>query len=285
MDEKIHRNVTPLTVLQRSEIDNADDVSQQCSLAKRSCILLVTRGSRLSEPVMDYAVNVADRMKCKILVTYVNTLPLFGNGDVYHKQFATAIGQNAAEFKEKAVVRGVDFEYVQESGKISKIISRLCHIIKRIEFVLIDQGIKIEEAAFGSPVPVFNIVCTDSRTGEIIENRQANKKIQEEKRIVLKKRKGYWMKTLVYGIITGVFYATVFNNLETVTHYFTLGGRYALLTTAAVSVFAYVHISFLRNFWLALGVKDSNITVAEKVEEAESVNKRSDAKPRTQAGA
>ncbi len=77
MDEKIHRNVTPLTVLHRSEIDDADDVSQQCSLAKQSCILLVTRGSRLAEPVMDYAVNVADRMKCKILATYVNTLAAF----------------------------------------------------------------------------------------------------------------------------------------------------------------------------------------------------------------
>ncbi len=82
--------------------------------------------------------------------------------------------------KRRPSVRGVDFEYVQESGKISKIISRLCRIVKRIEFVLIDQGIKIEEAAFGSPVPVFNIVCTDSRTGEMIENRQANKNYRKK---------------------------------------------------------------------------------------------------------
>lgn len=181
MDEKIHRNVTPITVLQRSRIVDTDNVSQPCILAKQSCILLVTRGSRLAEPVMDYAVNVADRMKCKILASYVNTLPLFGNGDVSHRQFASAIEQNAIEFREKAIARGVDFEYVQESGKISKIISRLCRIVKRIEFVLIDQGIKIEEAAFGSPVPVFNIVCTDTRTGEMVENRPANKKLSEER--------------------------------------------------------------------------------------------------------
>ncbi len=200
MDQKIHRNVTPLTVLHKSKIDHADDFSQQCSLAKQSCILLVTRGSRLAEPVMDYAVNVADRMKCKILATYVNTSPLFGNGDLYHKQFASAIEQNAIEFKEKAVVRGVDFEYVQESGKISKIISRLCRIVKRIEFVLIDQGIKIEEAAFGSPVPVFNIVCTDSRTGEMIDNREANKKLLEERHTASANKKSYWMKTLVNNL-------------------------------------------------------------------------------------
>lgn len=285
MDEKIHRNVTPLTVLHRSKVDDADDVLQQCSLAKQSSILLVTRGSRLAEPVMDYAVNVADRMKCKILATYVNTLPLFGNSDVSHKQFAAAIEQNAAEFKEKAVVRGVDFEYVQESGKISKIISRLCRIIKRIEFVLIDEGIKIEEAAFGSPVPVFNIVCTDSRTGKIIEDRQANKRIQKEKRITSKNTKRYWMKTLAFGIIAGGFYAAVFTNVKTIIQYCTKGGVYALLPVAAVVVFSFVHIRFFRNFWLALGVKDSKATVLEKAKETKSVDKRSETKPRGQAGA
>lgn len=284
MDEKIHRNVTPLTVLHRSKIDDSDNVSQQRSLAKQSCILLVTRGSRLAEPVMDYAVNVADRMKCKILATYVNTLPLFGNGDVYHKQFASAIEQNAAEFKEKAVVRGVDFEYVQESGKISKIISRLCRIVKRIEFVLIDQGIKIEEAAFGSPVPVFNIVCTDSRTGEMIENRQTNKKSQEERHIASAK-KNYWLKTLLFGTITGTLYAAVFTNLEMIMHYFTKGGIYTLLPVAGVFVFFYVHASFFSNFWSALKIGGSKVTVVKKAEEHKSVDKHSDTKPRVQTGA
>jgi nucleotide-binding universal stress UspA family protein len=285
MDEKIHRNVTPLTVLHRSKIHDADDVLQQCSLAKQSCILLVTRGSRLAEPVIDYAVNVADRMNCKILATYVNTLPLFGSGDLYHKQFASAIEQNAAEFKEKAVARGVDFEYVQESGKISKIISRLCRIIKRIEFVLIDQGIKIEDAAFGSPVPVFNIVCTDSRTGEMIENRRANEKLQEERHTASTNKKRYWIKTLVFGAITGGLYAAVFKNLEMIMPYFTKGGVYTLLPVIAVFVFLYVHGSLFSNFWSALGIEVTKANVVKKVEESKSVDKRSDTKPRVRTGA
>ncbi len=283
MDEKIHRNVTPLTVLHRSKSDDADDVSQPHSQAKQSCILLVTRGSRLAEPVMDYAVNIADRMKCKILATYVNTLPLFGNGDVH--QFASAIEQNAADFKEKAVVRGVDFEYVQESGKISKIISRLCRIVKRIEFVLIDQGIKIEEAAFGSPVPVFNIVCTDSRTGEMIEDRQANKKLQEARHLASANKKKYWMKALVFGTITGALYAAAFSNSETIMHYFTKGGIYTLLPVAAVFVFFYLHGSLFRNIWSALQVEGSKVTAVQEAGESKSVDKRPDTKPRAQTGA
>ena len=286
MDEKIHRNLTQLTVLQRPQFDDADDVfSRQRRLAKQSCILLVTRGSHLAEPVMDYAINVADRMESKILATYVNTLPLFGNGDVYHKQFASAIEHNAAEFKEKAVGRGVDFEYVHESGKISKIISRLCRIVKRIEFVLIDQGIKIDEATFGSPVPVFNIVCTDSRTGEIIENRETNRKSPEERHPVSVKNKNYWLNTFVFGTLTGALYAAVFSNVETIMHYFGKGGIYTLLPVPAVFVFFYVHGSFLSNFWSALKFQGSKATVVKKAEESHSVDKRSDTKPRVQTGA
>jgi len=285
MDEKIHRSVTPITVLHRTKSDDADDVSQQCSLAKQSSILLVTRGSRLAEPVMDYAVNVADRMNCKILATYVNTLPLFGSGDIYHKQFAAAIEQNASEFKERAVTRGVDFEYVQESGKISKIISRLCRIVKRIEFVLIDQGIKIEEAAFGSPVPVFNIVCADSRTGKMTGNRRADKKILEKRNSASLNKKSYWLKTLVFGTIIGGLYAALFTNFELVMQYVTRGGIYALLPVASAVVFLYVHGAFFSNFRSALGIEGSKVTVLKKVEESKSVDKRSDTKPRVQTGA
>ena len=284
MDQNKHRKVTQLTVLHRSKIDDADDDLQKCCLAKQSCILLVTRGSRLAEPVMDYVVNVADRMKCKILAAYVNTLPLFGSGDLYHIQFASAIEQNATEFKEKAVVRGIDFEYVQESGKISKIISRLCHIVKRIDFVLIDQGIKIEEAAFGSPVPVFNIVCADSRTGKMIENRSANKKLQEEKYITSARKKNYWMKTLISGTITGAVYAIFFKYSETIMHYLTKGGIYTLLPVVSVFALFYLHGSFLSSFWSALKSESSKVTVV-KVEESKSADKRPDAKPRVQTGA
>jgi len=285
MEGKMHRNVTPITVLHRSKNDDADDVAQQCSLAKQSSILLVTRSSRLAEPVMDYAVNVADRMNCKILATYVNTLPLFGSGDVSHKQFASAIEQNAIEFKEKAVTRGVDFEYVQESGKISKIISRLCRIMKRIEFVLIDQGIKIEEAAFASPVPVFNIVCADSRTGKTTGNRLANKKLQEKRDIASTNKKSYRMKSIVFGTIIGVLYAALFSNLELVMQYFTKGGMYLLLPVASAAVFLYLHVCFFSSFRSALGIEGAKVTCVKKVEESKSVDKRSDPKPRVQTGA
>ena len=279
MEETIHHNVTQLTILQRLE---EDESLQQGSQDKQSCILLVTRNCRLTEPTMDYAVNVADRMKCKVLASYVNTLPLIGDGGTHSRLFASAIEHNAAEFREKAAARGVKFEFVRESGKISKVISRLCHIVKRVEFVLIDQGIKIEEAAFGSPVPVFNIVCTDSRTGKVIETRQAAKKFNGEKIMKATSRKSYFQKTLIFGTVTAGLFAAVFSNSDLVMHYCTKGGVYALLPVAIVFAFSYAHGSFTSNFWSALGIEGSKGAALKQTKIAE---KRPDVRPRVHAGA
>ncbi len=282
MEKTTQGNITQLNVLQRSE---PDETSQQCSSAQKSCILLVSRNDRLAEAVMDYTVNVADRMKCKVLATYVNPLPVFWDGGKQQKVVAESVEQNAAMFKEKAAVRGVEFEFVQESGKINQVISRLCRIVKRVEFVLIDQEIKIEEAASGSPVPVFNIVCTDSRTGRVIQNRQVRKNLNGEKHMVSKIRKGYLVKTLIFGAATAGLYAAVFTNADTIMHYFTKGGIYALLPVATVFVFSYVHGSFTSNFWSALGIEGSKATITKKVEKSKTVDKRSDTRPRVQANA
>ncbi len=281
MEKTMQGNVTQLNVLQRLE----PETTQLCSLAQKSCILLVSRNARLTEAVMDYTVNVADRMKCKVLATYVNTQPLVWDGGKHQGFVAETVEKNAAVFKEKAAARGIEFEFVQESGKINQVISRLCRIVKRVEFVLIDQEIKIEEAASGSPVPVFNIVCTDSRTGRVIQNRQVRKNFNGEKLMASTIRKGYLMKTLVFGAATAALYAAVFTNSDTIMHLFTKGGIYALLPVATVFVFSYVHGSFTSNFWSALGIEGSKATVTKKVEKSKTVDKRSDTRPRVQANA
>jgi hypothetical protein len=282
MEKTTKGNVRQLTVLQR--VDTGDTL-QQGNPANQSCILLVSRNGQPAEAVMDYTVNVADRMKCKVLATYVNTSPLFWDGGKQQRLVASTIEKNAAEFKEKAAARGVEFEFVQESGKISQIISRLCRIVKRVEFVLIDEGVKIEEAASGSPVPVFNIVCTDSRTGKVIQNRQVNKNFNGEKHMASTNRKGYWVKTLIFGTVTAALYAAVFTNSEIIMHYFTKGGIYALLPVATVFVFSYAHGSFTSYFWSALGIEGSKATVTKKVEKSKTVDKRPDVRPRVHAGA
>jgi hypothetical protein len=261
------------------------DTARQCSLAIQSSILLVSRNKPLAEPVMDYVVNVADRMKCRVLAIYVNTQPFLADGGKGGNLHNPSIEQNAAMFGEKAAARGVDFDYIQESGKIRKVISRLCHIVKRVEFVFIDQEINIEEAAFGSPVPVFNIVCADAQTGRKSEIRQTKQLYYGEKQMASTSRKGYWLKTLIFGAVTAALYAAVFSNSEIIMHYFTKGGIYALLPVATVFVFSYAHGSFTSNFWSALGIEGSKATITKSAEKSKTVEKRPDARPRVQANA
>jgi hypothetical protein len=282
MEKTMQGKVTQLAVLHR--VETSDD-THQCSLAKQSCILLITSNSQLTQPVMDYTVNVADRMNCKVLVAYVNTPAFLGSDDQHRRILLSTSARNATEFKEKAVTRGVIFEYVQESGKISKIISRLCQIVKRVEFVLIDQGIKIEEAVSGSPVPVFNIVCTDSRTGKTIGNRQFKNHLNGEKIMKATSRKSHFLKTLIFGVMTAAFYAAVFSNSDLIMKYFTKGGMYTLLPVATVFAFSYAHGSFTSHFWSALGIEGSKGTAQTTVKPAKIAEKRPDTRPRVQAGA
>jgi len=142
---------------------NLFDVAQPTTVNKSSIILVVTRNGHLAEPLMEYAVSVADRLKCRLLVAFVNTLPYLFDGDQRSKTFAAAIKESFSSFKEKAAERNVEINYVQESGKIGKAINRLCHIAKRIEFVVVDKGIKLEEVVSRAPVPVFSVNYTDAK--------------------------------------------------------------------------------------------------------------------------
>jgi hypothetical protein len=147
--EKIDLNSVPSS--------SSDHIGEKESLKKTSIILVVTRNAHLAEPVMEYTLNLAGRLNCRLLAAYVDTLPFLVEDGKRNKKFISALLQSAAVYKNKAMAKGVSFNYVQESGKIGKVINRLCHIAKRIEFVVIDRGIKIEEAVSRAPVPVFNI--------------------------------------------------------------------------------------------------------------------------------
>jgi hypothetical protein len=154
MGEAYRFDKIDLSTVQPSTLDKSE---QEDSSKKSSIILVVTRNAHLAEAVMEYTLNLADRLHCRILAAYVDTLPLLVDGGQRNRQFISALLQSAQMYRSKAVAKGVSFNYVQESGRISKVINRLCHIVKRIEFVVIDRGIKIEEAVSRAPVPVFNI--------------------------------------------------------------------------------------------------------------------------------
>lgn len=132
-------------------------VEDKATAISSPIILVVTCDGHISLPVMDYTVNFAQRLRYKLLAAYVNTLPHFWDGGKKQNSILSAMLENTAIYKEKATLKGVSFNYVRESGKLGKVINRLCHIVKRIDFVVIDKGVKNEKAVSRVPVPVFNV--------------------------------------------------------------------------------------------------------------------------------
>lgn len=252
-------------------------------------ILVVTRKGHMDEPVMDYALNVAERLGYRVLAAYVNTLPKYRDGGERNRRFAAAVKESAALFQARADKRRIGFERVEETGKVGEAVSRLCHAAKRVEFVVIDHGIRMEEAASKSPVPVFSVIYAKPKEPRRSRNVNMEHHNLGDYAMSVKSRKRHVSRTLIFGALAAGLYAAVFTNSASIMTYFTKGGVYALLPVATVFVFSYVHGSFTGNFWSALGIEGSKASsqkAPRKSGEAVASDRtRKDARPRARVNA
>ncbi len=278
------------TSLDKSPIISADkhgnggDTSAAPQQKKIPFILVVTRNGHMAEPVMEYAINVADRLKYAILAVHANTLPFFRDGGERSRLFAAAMQESSLLFRDKAGARNVPVEHLGETGKIGKVVKRLCHTEKRIEFVIIDQGIRMEEVTNQSPVPVFSVIYTRRKAG--IMNTHNNPMNVGDSGMSTTSRNRHVKKCFVFGGLTAGLYAAVFTNPEVIMTYLTKGGLYALLPVAVVLAVSYVHGNFTNSFWAALGIEGSNASAPKRADihkdTNDSVGVRKDTRPRAE---
>jgi len=267
---------------------NQDFKAKEAGTPGRPHILVVARKGRMSEQLMDYALNVAERMGYRLLAAYVNTLPKYRDGGERNRRFAAAVKESAALFKAMADKRRIGFEYVEEEGKVGQAVSRLCHTARRIEFVVLDHGIRMEEAASKSPVLVFSLIYAKPQQRRKRSRSGKNRNIGDYT-MSQQSRKRHLSRTLVFGAMAAALYAAVFTHTASITDYFTKGGAYALLPVATVFLFSYVHGSFTSSFWSALGIEGSKASTGKAAQKSEettaSVRKRKDSRPRARVNA
>lgn len=253
---------------------------------KTSYILVVTRNGHMAEPVMDYALNVADRLKYRIVAVHINTLPFYRDGGRRSGLFASAMQESALLFREKAEIRGLQVEHLGDAGKIGNVVNRLCHSERHIEFVVIDQGIRMEEVASQSPVPVFSVIYTQAKAGRINTTTHHKPLSEGVSRMSTTSRKRHVKNCFVFGALTAGVYAAVFTNQDLVMTYFTKGGFYALLPVAVVFAVSYAHGNFTSSFWSALGIEGSKVGATKQVDirkdATDTIGVRKDVRPRAQ---
>ena len=281
-------NTSILTEQSATEISGGDFPATARN--KTPYILVVTRNGHMAEPVMDYALNVAERLKYSILASHINTLPFYRDGGRRSKLFAAAMLESSKLFREKGEARSIPIEYADASGKVGRAVKRLCHLEKHIEFVVIDQGISMKEVSSQSPVPVFSVIYTQAKAGRVSKtthNRTLNEGVSRMSTTTSKKR--HVKNCFIFGALTAGLYAAVFTNQELVMKYFTKGGFFALLPVAVVFALSYVHGNFTSSFWSALGIEGSKTTATKKADIRKdtpaSVDIRKDTRPRAQVNA
>lgn len=118
-------------------------------------ILVVTRNGHVSENVKKYAIEVAERTEHDLLFAYVNTLPQLFTRSAREEQMMQIARKDFDDISETAADSNIKTAFVFESGRIGKAVARLCHLRKKINFVVIDENIRMIDVVNHSPVPVF----------------------------------------------------------------------------------------------------------------------------------
>jgi len=235
-------------------------------------ILVVGREAGFSEAVVDYAVNLAERLGYDLITMVVG--PEATSGGMFNSPYRRYLQEKfkkqaraAAKLIEPRVrEKGRGFEHLVRFGDLGRAVETLNHEKRRIEVVINASERSEAEMAGGVTLPVFTI------------------KGDQGERIMAKETQGRSLnliaKTAGLGIATAALYAAVFLNSGTVMKYFTRGGLYAALPIVTVFVFSFVHGTFAHHVWEVLGIRAPQKTVQPRPTAAKRPAKRQRPRPR-----
>ncbi len=234
-------------------------------------ILMVGREAGFSEAVLDYAVNLAERLGYDLIA--MNVGPDAAPAGVFNSPYRRYLQEKfkkqakaaARLIEPKVREKGLAFEHLVRFGDLSRAVETLNHEKRRIEFVINASEMSEAEMAGGVTLPVFTI-----------------KGDQGERIMALEPKRNFnlFAKTAGLGIATAALYAAVFLNSGTVMKYFTRGGWYAALPIATVFVFSFVHGAFAHHVWEVLGIRAPQKTVQPRPAAAKRPTPRKRQRPR-----
>ena len=212
-------------------------------------ILVVGKDYTFSNGVVDYAANLSQRLGYDIIAVSVN--PALGQSgkffSPYNQHLRGKFTQRAREawttVASELASQGIHSEHVVKFEGLAEAIKDLNHEVKRIDFVITDQGIKDEEITGEIPLPVFSI---SGYQGEKVMALEHHETANRGKLI---------RRTIGLGLGSVALYAAVFTNSGIIMQYFTKGGIFAALPIVTVFAFSFVYGPFTSNLWSLLGIE------------------------------
>ncbi len=251
------RVMEAITFAEAGAPEVAQEIMRQGAADHRK-ILVVGREDAFPEHVMDYAINLAQRLGYDLVALNLTARFAADGGfspyrNHLREEFSQRAAQAARSFRQRAASQGVRLDAVVKFGSLSQALNELHRQIKRIEMVVTPHEDNPEAGAPEMGLPVFSISSS-----------QGEKTMSKDSKGRKKKPLG---QTIVFGLLTAALYAAIFWKSDTVMHYFTRGGVYAALPIATVFLFSFVHGAFSSHLWTLLGIeaaKKGAPKVAEK---------------------
>ncbi|WP_028580947.1 universal stress protein [Desulfogranum japonicum] len=207
-------------------------------------ILIVTRNCRLSSSAMQFSLASAERLGFRVLVVFVNTWPFLWEGGRSDKLFREAAYKRMEMFRQIASTKNVSVDHVFETGKVSKVVHRLCRLVRNLDFIVLDHGIQ-EYSAATATVPVF--IMRKNEQVPVRVSFSPEKKVRDTWNLTQAppEIRGMAMWAGLKAIALMALYMTFILQADTIMEYWTKGGCYGVLPACTAWLCCYLQYSVL----------------------------------------
>ena len=124
-------------------------------------ILVVTQEDTFTEPVMEYATLLAERMGYELIALNVGTAAMEKVVSAYQQHMQEEFQRRAAAavavLQQKAAARNITFTHVVKFGDVGKAVENINREYRRVELMITDSRAKEEEVAARVNLPVFSL--------------------------------------------------------------------------------------------------------------------------------
>ncbi len=156
------RMMEAVTFAEAGLTDYAQEVMRRHSLEPRK-ILVVEQGLGLTPAVMEYALDLAERLRSALVI--LNVAPALGAGEEplpLYKQhlrnsLAERVRQAAQGYRQRAATKGIALQHLVKFSDLKTALTEVNREIRRIELVIASREVKLEKLEAGLSMPVFQI--------------------------------------------------------------------------------------------------------------------------------
>jgi nucleotide-binding universal stress UspA family protein len=124
-------------------------------------ILVVTQEDAFTEPVMEYATLLAERMGYELIALNVGTAAAAKAASAYQQHLQEEFQRRAAAavavLQQKAAARNIPVTHVVKFGDVGKAVEEINREYRRVELMITDSRAKEEEVTARVNLPVFSL--------------------------------------------------------------------------------------------------------------------------------